>query len=360
VLAVIVLKVMQLVSQQEVEIVILESKETLGQVLFAGGAGFVGRTAVRWFRERHPSVRVLVGGRNLQAAGEVAQEVGAAEAVAIDIDKHRLGFGDDVIVAAVVMLAPEAGLKGLSYAQDLGVPYLNINSALTEIGPELAMFAHRATAAPVVLASHWMAGAATFLALNSAKGFESVQSIRLGAIVDEKDPVGPAALEDMERVHGAAPAAMVFEGGRRVWLSSDAAKGKFQSVDGRSLDATAFSTFDTASLHAATGAADVRFDLVNGESSSRRRGGETATEIVVEIEGEADGRTKRSRSLLEFKQGTASLTGLSVVLSLASVLGLNDHAPARPGLYLPELLSDSKWFLDELRSGGATISEDSK
>jgi hypothetical protein len=333
---------------------------TTAQVLFAGGSGVVGRAAVRWFRQRHPGIPVLIGGRNLQAAGEVAQEVGAAEAVAIDIDKPRLGLGDDVAVAAVVMLAPEAGLKGMSYAQDLGVPYLNINAALTESGPELALFAHRATAAPVVLASHWMAGAATFLALNSAKGFEIVQSIRLGAIVDEKDTVGPAALEDMERVHGAAPPAMVFEGGRRVWLFGDAAKGKFKSVDGRSLDATAFSTFDTVSLHAATRAPDVRFDLVNGESSSRRRGGEAATEIVVEIEGESDGQTKRSRSVLEFKHGTASLTGLSVVLSLASVLGLNDRFPARPGLYLPELLSDTKWFLDELRSAGATIYEDSK
>ncbi|MBW4581722.1 MAG: hypothetical protein KME42_19295 [Tildeniella nuda ZEHNDER 1965/U140] len=339
---------------------IFENKVALGQVLFAGGSGFVGRTAVKWFRERHPDVPVLIGGRNLQAATEVAQAVGAAEAVAIDIDQPRLGLGDDVAVAAVVMLAPEAGLKGLSYAQDLGVPYLNINATITEIGPELALFAHRATAAPVVLASHWMVGAAVFLALNSAKGFEIVQSIRLGAIVDEQDPVGPSAIEDMERVHEMAPAALAFEGGRRVWLSGNAAKGKVESVDGRSLDATAFSTFDTVSLHAATGAPNIRFDLVNGESSSRRRGGEAATEIVVEIEGDADGQTKHSRSMLEFKQGTASLTGLSVVLSLASVLGLNDRSPARPGLYLPELLSDAKWFLDELRSAGAIIYEDSK
>ena len=158
-------------------IVILEHKVVLGQVLFAGGSGFVGRTAVRWFHQKHPNVRVLVGGWNLQVAGEIAQEVGTAEAVAIDLDKPHLGFGDDVAVAAVVMLAPEAGLNGLSYAQDLGVPYLNINAALTEIGPELALFAHRATAAPVVFASHWMAGAATFLALNCAKDFESVRSL---------------------------------------------------------------------------------------------------------------------------------------------------------------------------------------
>jgi hypothetical protein len=339
-----------------VKIVTIENKVASGQVLFAGGAGFVGRTAVRWFRQRHPSIPVLIGGRNLQAASEIAQEIGAAEAVAIDLDKPRLGLGDDITVAAVVMLAPEAGLKGMSYAQDLGVPYLNINAGLTEIGPELAIFAHRATAASVVLASHWMAGAATMLAINSAKGFESIRSIRLGAIVDEQDPVGPAAIEDMERVHSLAPAALVFQDGRRVWLSGDAAKGKVEAVDGRSLDATAFSTFDTVSLYAATGAPDIRFDLVNGESSSRRRGGQAGTEIVVEIEG----RTKRSRSTLEFKYGTASLTGLSVVLSLSSVLGLNDRAPARPGLYLPELLSDSKWFLDELRSAGATIYEDFK
>lgn len=331
---------------------------TLEPVLFAGGSGCVGRTAVKWFRKRHPSVRVLIGGRNLQAADEVAQAAGAAEAVAIDIDQPRLGLGEDVAVAAVVMLAPEAGLKGVSYAQDLGVPYLNTNAAVTEIGPELAMFAHRVIAAPIVLASHWMAGAATFLALNSAKDFERVRSIRLGAIVDEEDPVGPAAVEDMERVHEAAPAAMVFEGGRRAWLSGDAAKGKFESVDGRSLNATAFSTFDTVSLYAATGSPDIRFDLVNGESSSRCRGGEAGTEIVVEIEGEADGQRKRSRSTLEFKEGTASLTGLSVALSLTSVLGLNDHSPVRPGLYLPELLSDAQWFLDELRSAGATICEE--
>lgn len=206
---------------------------TTAQILFAGGSGVVGRTAVRWFRDRHPDIPVLVGGRNLQAANEVAQEVGAAQAVAIDLDQPRLGLDDDIALAAVVMLAPEAGLKGLSYAQDLGIPYLNINAALTEIGPELALFAHRATATPVVLASHWMAGAATFLALNSAKGFEFVRSIRLGAIVDEKDSVGPASLEDMERVHGAAPVALVFESGRRVWLSGDAAKSKVESIDGR-------------------------------------------------------------------------------------------------------------------------------
>lgn len=124
---------------------------TTRPVLFAGGAGDVGRQAIRWFRERHPSAGVLVGGRNLDAAAKVAQEAGAAEAVAIDLDKPHLGLDDDVNVAAVVMLAPDNGLMGLRYAQDLGVPFLNINNGLAEVGPEMALFAHRATASPVVL-----------------------------------------------------------------------------------------------------------------------------------------------------------------------------------------------------------------
>jgi len=104
-----------------------------------------------------------------------------------------------------------------------------------------------------------MAGAVTFLALNSAKGFEIVAH-QVRSTVDEKDSVGPAAIEDMERVHRAAPAALVFEGGRRM------AVRRCRKEQGRIsrwsiARCTAFSTFDTVSLHAATGAPDIRFDL---------------------------------------------------------------------------------------------------
>lgn len=48
------------------------------------------------------------------------------------------------------------------------------------------------------------------------------------------------------------------------------------------------------------------------------------------------------------------------LVEFVEVLGLNGSSPARPGLYLPELLLDGKWFLDELCSAGATVSENSK
>lgn len=328
---------------------------TTSPVLFAGGSGVVGRAAVTWFRKRHPDVPILVGARNLQAASEFARQTDGAQAVSIDLDLPRMGLADDVSVSAVVMLGPDDGLHGLRFAQDQGAVYLNIGNGLAELGPEVAQFAHRATAAPVVLASHWAAGAPLFMALSAAKAFDDVRSIRIGVLLDSEDQAGPLSYEDMERTGYAANATLIFKGGRRTWLTGEDAKGRFQSIDGRTLHADAYSPFDIISLRAATAASDIRLDLVTDESSSRRRGGPPAAEIVVEVEGASSGRAGRLRSTLEFGQGQASLTALSAVLSLSNALGLNGRPPAAPGLYLPELLLDAEWFLSELREEGATI-----
>ncbi|KAF1006187.1 MAG: hypothetical protein GAK28_02805 [Luteibacter sp.] len=330
---------------------------TTAPVLFVGGSGFVGRAAVRWFRARHPDRPILIGGRNLEAASNLAREVGHAEAIAIDLGRPGLGLDRDIPLAAMLMLAPDNGLHGMRYAQDHGAPYLNIGNGLVEIGPETMLYAHRAKAAPIVLASHWMAGAAVFLALEAAKRFDTVQSVRIGVVFDDQDPAGPAAMEDMQRLHEAAPATLTFQDGKRAWLSGDATQGQVEAIDGRVLAANAFDPLDVASLFAATGAPNVRFDLATAESSSRRRGGEVAAEFIAEIEGTSGGKTTRARSTLEFLRGQSSLTALAVVLDLEAIMGWNGRAPIAPGLYLPELLGDARWFLDELRTSGATIVE---
>jgi len=328
-----------------------------GHVLFAGGSGVVGQPALRWFRDRFPHTPVLIGGRNLQAADELARRTGAAQAVAISLDKPGLGLPEGLEVAAVVMLLPDLGLHGLRYAQDKGVPYLSISNGLIEVGPEMALFAHRATAAPVVLASHWLAGAAVFLALSRAERFDRVESIRVQALIDEADAVGPSALEDMARLDGAGSAVLAFRNGQRTWLSGDATKGEMQTIDGRRLGTHAYSPFDVVSLYAHTSAPNIQFELATGASSSRLRGGGTSTEIVVEIDGSVQDQPLSIRSVLEFPQGQASLTGLSVVLALASALGLDGQPAAAAGLYLPELLPGANTFLDHISHAGAIISD---
>lgn len=324
-------------------------------ILFVGGSGLVGRAAARWFRVLNPEQKLLIGSRRMETAREAARDIDGAEAVAVDLDTPGLGLAADVGVSAVAVLAPDAGVNGLAYAIDFGIPYLNIGTGLPDVGPELAWYAFNPGAAPVLLSSHWMGGAAAHLAMDGASRFDSVRSLRVGTVIDDDDAAGPAALEDMERLHASAPATMAFADGRRVWLSGDAAKGRVVAIDGRRLDASAFSSFDVASLQAGTRAPDVRFDIASGVSSSRLRGGAIAIEIAVKIEGTAGGRDRHWRGTLEFDRGQASLTGLNAAISLSRLLGLSGGEAVRPGLYMPETLADPAWVLGELRARGAAI-----
>jgi len=325
-------------------------------ILFAGGSGSVGRKTLAWFRTRHPDTPLLIGGRNLKTAGELADSTGSARAVGIDLDQPRLGLGQDITVGAVVMLVPDNGLNGLRLAQEQSVPYMSIGSGLIEVASELALFTHRPASSPVMLASHWMAGAAVLLAARAAQQFDRVRSIALGALVDDQDSVGPTALEDMERLHEAAPAAFALKDGKRVWLTGDDVHHEIETVDGRRLTGSAFSSFDVVSLQALTGAPDIRFDLVTAASSSRRKGGKAATEIMVELEGDIAGSPANRRSTLVFDDGTAALTGVSVVLLLEALLGLDGQAPTPPGLYMPELLARPGDFVTALVEAGAQVS----
>ena len=323
-----------------------------GKILFVGGTGVVGEQMVRRFREFNRDVPILIGGRNLDKAAALARDVGAAEPVAVDTVRPRLGLDVTTDVGAVVMLVPDAGLNGLRYALDIERPYFSIGNWLVEVGAEMAHFIHRPKASPVVLSSHWHGGPTVFLALAAMKAFDAVHSIKVSAIVDDLDPTGPAALEDME-LGGAG--ALAFDKGRRVWLTGAEAKRDIEAIDGRIFSGAAFAPYDIVSLQAASGAGEVRFDLASGVSSSRLRGDTIGTEVILEIAGEIDGQQTVRRSTLEFTRGQALLTGLSAALSLSRVLGLAERPAFPPGLYFPEQLMEPEWFLDALRQAGAAI-----
>lgn len=326
-----------------------------GKVLFVGGSGVVGQQMVRMFRKRHPDLPVLIGGRDVEKARTIARQVGKADAVKVDTNLPDLGLGANMEVSAVVMAAPDAGLYGMRFAQDMKLPYLSIGNWLIEVGGEMAHFIRRPEASPLVLSSHWHGGPTVFLAIASTMGLDVVHSIKVGAIIDDRDATGPAALEDMEAGAEGASNILGFKEGRRVWLRGDTAKREIVSIDGRPLSASAFAPYDIVSLHAATGAREVRFDLVSGISSSRHRGENIGTEVILEIEGEIDGRRTARRSTLEFTGGQATLTGLSAVLALSTALGLEGRPATPAGLYFPEQIMDPDWFLNELRLAGATI-----
>jgi hypothetical protein len=327
-------------------------------ILLIGGSGLVGRWTAELFRARNPDVPLLIGGRHPEKARQVAAEVGKAEGMALDLATDGLGLGGRA-VSAVALFALDTRLAALRFAQARRVPHIGISSGTFEMGPEVSAFVHNPHAAPVVLGSEWLAGVATLPTLHFAKSFGRVTDIVIGALLDEQDTGGPAAITDMDRQAELASAALTRRNGEFFWRSGDEAKAVVRAVDGTEIDATAFSPFDIAALAAVTGAPNVQFNLAVGLSSSRRRGGPMSTEILIDLAGEdREGKPLRTRHAIVHPKGEAPLTALGVTMMLERLVCLDGKPPVPAGLYFPEQLVEPAAYLRRLEQIGGIVTQE--
>ncbi|MFP2925869.1 NAD(P)-dependent oxidoreductase [Pyxidicoccus sp. 3LG] len=332
------------------------SANTQKPVLIVGGSGLVGAQAAKALRRLHPKLPITLGGRDLAKADAVAKEVGGADAVRVDLERKDLGQPDTRAYSAVVMFVKDDTLNSMKYAQAKGLPYLSISTGLFEVGPEVGLFIHSPASAPILMASHWLAGATTLTTLHFAREFESLESIQLAGVLDEQDMGGPAAWADYERLTKVTSNSLVLDGGRWRWIGGAEATRAFTNVDGTSLSGQAYSQLDLMSLSTATDARSIRFDVVLGESSARKRGEPFSTEFVIELTGQKkDGTTGRVRHELVHPGGQAPVTALSVALYVERLLGLAGGSPVAPGLYLPNQLIDPAYYVRRLEESGAVI-----
>ncbi|XXX77114.1 hypothetical protein WMF30_56640 [Sorangium sp. So ce134] len=329
------------------------SAKTSAPVLIVGGSGIVGSQAAKVLRRLHPSLPITIGGRDLTKANAVASEIGNADAVRVDLDRADLGQSEGRAYSAVVLFVKDDALNSVRYAQVLGAAYLEISTAVFEIGPAVGLFIHQPTAAPIFLGCSWLIGSAILPALHYAREFSSVDAIEIAALLDEKDVGGPAAYADFERQTKAVTTSLIIKDGRWVWVGGDAAKRTFRAVDGRELSSQAYPSLDVLSLGAATDARSVRFDLAVGESSNRRRGLPFSTEIIIEIAGtRRDGTKARVRHEIVHPEGQAPMTAIAVAASVERLLGLDGGAPVKPGLYLPQVLLEPEVLIRRLAEFG--------
>ncbi len=330
----------------------------LNPVLIIGGSGVVGSWTARTIRKLHPGLPLAIGGRDLAKAEAVAREIGGATGIRVDLDRADLGLSGGEAFSAVAVFVKDDRLSSMRYAQHHRIPYISISSGTFEIGPEVAQYIHAPDRAPILLASHWLAGAAIFPVLAFAKDFQRIDAVRIGVLLDEQDMGGPAALTDYNRITGAAPAALTVKDGKMYWAGSDDGKARYVSVDGVELDAQAYSPFDIMALAARTDAKAIRLDLAYSVSASRRRGEAFSTEITIEIEGEGtDGKLRLDRHEIVHPQGQAPLTALGVALAVERLLGLAGGDAPKAGLYLPEVLIDPGYYIDRMKEFGAVFED---
>ena len=103
-------------------------------ILLVGGSGIVGRHAARYLRAACQEVPLLIGGRNLARAQTIAEGVGNADGMSLDLAAHDLGIGDRPVSAVAVLLRDEA-MSGFRFAREPGLPYIGIATVSTRSAP---------------------------------------------------------------------------------------------------------------------------------------------------------------------------------------------------------------------------------
>lgn len=324
-------------------------------ILLMGGSGAIGHQAARALRTTYPDIPLLIGGRDREKAQKTAAKLGNAQGVVIDPTAVDLGLGTQK-VSSVVVLYRDHSLAGLRFAQSRGIPHLSISSGIFEIAPEIATWMNAPDASAVVLGYEWLVGATTIPTLHLAKAFSRVDTIHIGALVDEEDAGGPAVAADFEHLNHMMPAALTRRDGNYLWREGDDNKATFAALDGTQIEATGFSSIDVTGLAAATGASSVKFDLGTGITSSRRKGGAFSTEIIIDIEGQDHaGQALHSRHAVVHPGGAAPLTGIGIALLVERLTGFDGQQPTKPGLYFPYQIVDESHYLERLKQEGGEI-----
>lgn len=322
-------------------------------VLILGGTGQAGTGAAALLRQWHPALPLTIAGRDIDRARRVADELGAATAATIDLRRGDLGLPADRRYSAVVAALWDDRLHGLRFAQHRGLPYLSISSGLVDIAPEVVAGAQRANAAPILVASHYCAGAVVLAALHSARRFDRIDAIRISAVLDELDTGGPAGTADLQRWSTATSAGLVRRDGVFTWVTGPDAQAEVRRTDGTDLPGRSIAILDVTSLALATDAPDVRFDFAVGESAGRRRGEPPSFEVRIDLEGTGSGGApiRRSRCLVH-PAGQRPMTATGIALGVERLLGLRGEAVA-PGIHTPETLLDPAYAVERLAETGA-------
>lgn len=328
---------------------------SLAPVLLIGGSGIIGRRTAQYLRAAHPDLPLLIGGRNVAKAQQVAAEIGNAKGIALDLRAEDLGLGSQ-LVSAVAVFVKDDRIAALRFAQSRGVSHVSISSGASEIAPDVAAFMQHPTASAVVLGAEWLVGAVTVPTLKLAQSFKRIDDITLSALLDEQDAGGPAAEADMYRLGEIIPAALTRRDGEFFWRTGDETRAEFYAIDGTKIEAMALSPFDIMGLAIETGAPNVQFNLGIGVTSTRRRGEPMSTEIIIELSGEDKaGQPLRTRHALIHPQGQIPLTALGVTMIIERLTGLNQQPSVKPGLYFPYQLLESTTYFSRLEQMGGEL-----
>ncbi|KFC64457.1 hypothetical protein FF80_03080 [Devosia sp. LC5] len=320
-------------------------------ILMVGGYGAVGREAAKTIRRLYPDVKLVIAGRDVTRAAELAAELGGAEGVACDLTTPGLGLVPGLVYRGVVVFAKDEYLHALDHAITKGAAYVAISDYAVEIAPLTARSGGDGRHIPILLLGHHLGGLVTMATLHHTRDLAEITAVRIGAIFDEADLGGATAQADAARVARATPHPLIRYEGRWLWAEGPHLTRQFTGSGGVVHEGSALSLLDVASIAAVTKAQSVRFDVAIRETSPKAR-----HEVVIEVEGRGgDNRTANRRIAIEGDGFHTMASGRAVAFALERLLGLDGRSATPSGLWLPENVLDAEHIVSRARTSGITI-----
>ena len=351
-------------------------------VLIAGGYGVVGSQVARLFRQRHPDIPLLIGGRNPKSASALVEEIGNAEAIMLDVTSNEPLAGLKANPIAILNAVNDLKNYLLIDSINRSIAYVDITRWTEKMREAIECTSTRDLQAPVILSSAWMAGVVATIAAAASQNFSVIESIDIDILYGMGDKAGPNSIAYIDRM--AIAFEILIEGKKQQrYPFSDPKTVKFPS--GYKGKVYRFDVPDQMTLPNFVGAKSVSgrigYDsaLVTGSLAFLVKSGimkqldrpmfdgirhsllyssgeGAAHEIIIEIIGlDNDGRVKQSSVSIVDLEGQTHLTALGAIIQLERVLAMNGGEVLTAGVHFPEQNSHFSGALSVLRDNGVKI-----
>jgi len=325
------------------------------RILIVGGYGQVGSNIARLIRKADNDTELILAGRNPQSGDILAKELTNAETAYINLEEgfNVIQFGKiDLIISAVDDYSNI--LREIAITN--GIACIAVSELADQIAPTAFLSIHKTISAPIVFAGHWQGGLLTLVVKHLAAKFSRINKIETAGLYDPKDPVGPLVTEE---VKGFVGKALIRQDAKWLFKESKANARIIELYNHTSAIGYPMSTLDVPSIAAFTGAENIRFDFIIGESIGSSKGLQASHDLYIEIEGTLlSGGNTKLRTIVSGPKGNSHLTAIGIYLITENILGLNGQsAKQMGGLYLPETIIPSENIIRRLSNFGVNIIE---